>query len=328
METVVEVVLPGAKLIRPGEETFARLKLPQSALLLPGDRFIVRQFSPVVTIGGGVVLDAAPAARISGLRDFLPVLASGNRNSILRARVARQASKGISIARLVKETGWTNQVIESQLAGLEFEKHVVRNGDLWIHADIVSDLQLAILSVLGEFHKSHSLAAGISKEELHEKINASEGVFAAALDLMIRDKKIEGTGELVRLAGHRVVMKDDEAESKRHIEQVFAAAGLQVPALHDVMAGLKIEKARATKIVTLLLRETILVKISDELVFHRSALDQLRQQIARQKMIAPKMDVAGFKDLTGVSRKYAIPLLEYLDREHVTRRVGNVREIL
>jgi len=95
-----------------------------------------------------------------------------------------------------------------------------------------------------------------------------------------------------------------------------------------VLAGLKIDHARAQKIVTLLLREQALVKISDDLVFHRKALDELRKRMATEKAKSPKVDVARFKELAGVSRKYAIPLLEYLDREHVTRRVGDERIIL
>ena len=101
-----------------------------------------------------------------------------------------------------------------------------------------------------------------------------------------------------------------------------------MPALHKVIAGLRIDKNQAQKIVTLLLRDKVLVKISDELVFHRSALDQLRRQMAEYKAKTSKIDVGKFKELTGVSRKYAIPLLEYLDRERVTKRVGDAREIL
>ena len=95
-----------------------------------------------------------------------------------------------------------------------------------------------------------------------------------------------------------------------------------------MLAGLKVDKVRAQKIVTLLLRDRVLIKVSDELVFHRSALEELRRQMAAYKLKSPKIDVAKFKELTGVTRKYAIPLLEYLDRERVTRRVGDVREIL
>ncbi len=124
-------------------------------------------------------------------------------------------------------------------------------------------------------------------------------------------------------------MKDEEAESKKLIEQAFASAGLKVPALNDVLAGLKVDRARAQKIVTLLLRDRVLVKLSDDLVFHRDALDQLRKLMAAEKAArSAKIDVARFKDLTGVSRKYAIPLLEYLDRERVTRRDGDERVVL
>ncbi len=146
--------------------------------------------------------------------------------------------------------------------------------------------------------------------------------------MLVRDKKIEVAGDMVRLPGHGVVMKDEEAASKKTIEDAFASAGLKVPALSEVIAGLKVDKVRAQKIVTLLLRDKVLVKVSDELVFHRSALEELRRQMAAYKVKSPKIDVAKFKEMTGVTRKYAIPLLEYLDRERVTRRVGDAREIL
>jgi len=153
-------------------------------------------------------------------------------------------------------------------------------------------------------------------------------VFEAVAALLVRDNMIEVVGDLIRLRGHGVVMKDEEAESKKKIEDAFASAGLQVPALHDVIAGLKIDKVRAQKIVTLLLRDKVLIKLSDELAFHRGALELLRRQMAAYKLKSATIDVAKFKELTGVSRKYAIPLLEYLDREHVTRRVGDARTIL
>jgi selenocysteine-specific elongation factor len=141
-------------------------------------------------------------------------------------------------------------------------------------------------------------------------------------------KKIELIGELVRLTGRGVLLGDEEEESKRTIESAFLSAGLKAPALNDVLAGLKIDRARAQKIVTLLLRDKRLVKISNDLVFHSHALEDLRKSIAQEKTKSPQMNVARFKDLAGVSRKYAIPLLEYLDREHVTRRVGEERVIL
>ena len=328
METVAEIMLHGVKQLAPGAEAFARLKLPEAALLLPGDRFIIRQFSPVVTIGGGVVLDPAPVPRVPRHDVFLKILAAGDPEPMLKARIARRGHGGISMPRLIAETGWTRSSLEARLAQTVKDGRVLRIADLFVDAPAMVRLQQLVVSSVEGFHRKNSLVGGIPREALREQVRASAEVFKAVLDLLIREKKIEVAGDLVRLPGHGVVMKDEEAESKKKIEDAFAGAGLKVPALHEVLAGLKVDKARAQKIVTLLLRDKVLVKVSDELVFHRTALEELRRLVAAQKAKSPKMDVATFKELTGVSRKYAIPLLEYLDRERVTRRVGDAREIL
>ena len=328
METVAEIALHNAKELARGKEAFARLKLPAAALLLPGDRFIIRQFSPVITIGGGTVLDAAPIPRQTELADFLQGLSDGNREFILQRRIQRRVRAGISLAQLVAETGWRLDSIQSALAPTLNKKQAHRTGDILIDGVALAALKALILAAVAAFHKKNSLSPGMAKEELREQGKASPEVFSAALEQLAREQKIEITADIVRLPGHGVTMKDEEAESKKKIEDAFAAAGLKVPALHEVLAGLKIDKARAQKIVTLLLREKSLIKISDDLVFHRTALDQLRRQIGAHKTKSPTIDVAAFKDMTGVSRKYAIPLLEYLDRERVTRRVGDLRHIL
>jgi selenocysteine-specific elongation factor len=150
----------------------------------------------------------------------------------------------------------------------------------------------------------------------------------ALLAQLAKDKKTEASGEQIRLAGRGVELKDEEAKAKQQIEKAFADAGLKVPLLKEVLEKLRVDKARAQKLVTLLLRDRVLVKLADDLVFHQSALNDLRQLIAAQKAKTPKIDVAAFKDLIGVTRKYAIPLLEYLDQQRVTRRVGDERIIL
>jgi selenocysteine-specific elongation factor len=229
---------------------------------------------------------------------------------------------------LTAETGWPGDSIETQLAQALKMNAVLRIADRFVDAPAMERLEGLILSAVESFHKNNPLVAGIAKEALREQVKASAAVFPAALERLSREEKVEVAGDLIRLPGRGVVMKDEEAESRKKIEDAFATAGLKVPALQEVIAGLKVDKARAQKIVTLLLREKLLIKISEELVFHRSSLEKLRRLLAAQKSKSPKMDVAKFKELTGVSRKYAIPLLEYLDREHVTRRVGDAREIL
>ena len=329
METVAEIELPNAKKeIVPGSETFVRLKLPETALLLPGDRFIIRQFSPLITIGGGVVVDGTPISRSVQVDDTMEILAGGDRRAILKIRIWRGYHDGIWLAQLVEETGWTKSAIESELADVIRNGEVVRIGEMFMHAPAWELLKSQVVPTVADFHRENPLASGIGKEELRDRTDAGDEAFEAITEILVREQKIEISGDLVRLPGQGVVMKDEEAESKKTIETAFASAGLKVPALNDVLAGLKVDRVRAQKIVTLLLRDKVLVKISEDLVFHRTALEDLRRRVASEKIKSANIDVAHFKDLTGVSRKYAIPLLEYLDREHVTRRVGDVRVIL
>ncbi len=328
METIAEIRLYGTKQVAAGTQAYAQLRLTEPTLLLPGDRFILRQFSPVVTIAGGVVLDAAPIAKAKNVQEFLKVLEAGSAEQILEARVARRGRSGLTLSQAVIETGWRKNLILQQLAGTLQKGAVVRVGDTLLNVASFEQLMSALWNEVAEFHKKNPLVAGISKEELRDKLQIRVEIFAAAIDALLREKKVQVTGELVHLPGRGVVMKDDEAQSKEIIEKAFAAAGLKVPSLKEVLTGLKVDKVRAQKIVTLLLRDKSLVKLSDDLVFHQSALADLRRRVAVLKGTTPKIDVARFKDLTGVSRKYAIPLLEYLDREHVTRRVGDEREIL
>ncbi len=326
-EMIAEARLYGMNQLKPGEEAYAQLRLAEPMLLLPGDRFIVRQFSPVVTIGGGVVLDASPATRKQRVEDttaFLKTMRDGSPEQVLAARVARRGAIGL---RLNDVPG------EMNIRREEATKLADAVGLVWCDQVLVAPAAFAeaktdVLQALKTFHDANPLVAGMSKEELRDRVNLGPEVFYRMLEKLAEEKKLEAAGELVHLPGRGVVMKDEEAESKKIIEQAFAAAGLKVPSLKEVLARLKVDKIRAQKIVTLLLRDKVLIKISEELVFHQSALLNLRHKIAALKTTAPKIDVARFKDMTGVSRKYAIPLLEYLDREHVTRRVGDERVIL
>jgi selenocysteine-specific elongation factor len=326
-ETIATLKLYENKQLEPGADAFAQLRLSNPLLLVPGDRFIIRQVSPVVTIGGGVVLDAMPVQKmpLAARLEFLKIQAAGDPKSALLARIARRAEQGLALSQAVAETGWRKEVVE---AHLKEGPTAFSLGSVLIHGEAFASVMRAIFASIAKFHEQNPLAAGMTLAALRENVSASVELFDFALDSMLRARKIEVTGEGLRLPGRGVVMKDEESESRQIIEQSFGSAGLKVPALKEVLAGLKIDQVRAHKLVTLLLREKVLIKVSDDLVFHQSALAELRKRLAAQKLISPRLDVARFKDLTGVSRKYAIPLLEYLDRERVTKRVGDARVIL
>jgi selenocysteine-specific elongation factor len=278
-----------------------------------------------------VVLDATPMFRQqtpSERSEFLKTMAKGSPPEVLLARVERRGIDGFPLTDAPREMnvrGTEAGELGVQLANAGL---VIKCGLLLVTPSAFIRAKADVLALVERFHDRNRLNAGIGKEELRDQANLGPDVFYSVLDRLAEEKKLVAAADLVHLPGHGVVLKDEEAESKKIIEDVFAAAGLNVPALRDVLAGLKVDKSRAQKIVTLLLREKALIKISEDLVFHRGALQSLREQLAAEKRKSTRIDIARFKDLTGVSRKYAIPLLEYLDREHVTRRVGDIREIL
>jgi selenocysteine-specific elongation factor len=385
-EVIAEVVLLSQQLspthptdtepvpqLAPGGTAWAQLRFREPLLLFPGDRFILRQFSPVVTVGGGIVVDAAPLPLRAVHHDELELrlaqlakLAEGHPAEQWMTRISRQGERGLSLAQTMAETGWTRQEMANLLPSIQvpleqvklppnwrlnlpkplpvqgktppaafpssffsnLKPGAVRLGDILVENTKFLSSQIRMLLAVVAFHKANPLVAGIGKEELREKLELPPEVFAGVLEALIRDKQLQVAGEQVSEAGRGVVMKDEEADSKRRIEAAFATAGLKVPALKEVLAGLTVDRSRAQQIVTLLLRDRTLIKVSEDLVFHRSALEQLRQQMTEYKKTSSTIDVGKFKDLAGITRKYAIPLLEYLDREHVTRRQGDERIIL
>jgi selenocysteine-specific elongation factor len=335
-ETIAEVFFHGAKELAPGGSAFVNLKLQDEILLLPGDRFIVRQFSPVVTIGGGVVLD--PLARRPMLRDtgrvgFLETLERGNRDEILAAMTER-AVVGLGLEEIIARTAWMEREIREgvqKISGSGRVKVISAEPLALVSGKLFEEVRKKILEKVEKFQKVNPLLPGIAREDLRASLGkrVRAETFRAALEELAAQKRLDAPGELVKKAGSQITLQPEEAKAKDHIEATFAAAGLAVPSVKEVLAKLAIEARRAEKLLHMLLREKNLVRVSPELIFHREALGRLKERLAGyKKSKGDKISVPVFKELTGITRKYAIPLLEYLDRERVTRRAGDERVIL
>jgi selenocysteine-specific elongation factor len=188
-----------------------------------------------------------------------------------------------------------------------------------------------ILAEVDRFLRVNPLIAALPKENLRERTAAAvrPEIFRAALSDLVLDGKVAVNGDLVKRAGHGIDLLPEEAQAKEQIERQFVEAGLSAPEVDRVLAGLPVDQRRAAKLLQLLLRERILIRINKELVFHSRAVAQLCERVAEYKRTrGANLPVAEFKQLAGVSRKYAIPLLEYFDRERLTRREGDSRVIL
>jgi selenocysteine-specific elongation factor len=302
--------LDGTAPIEPGTRTFVRLVLREPALLVPGDRFIIRMFSPVVTIGGGVVLDSAPPRR-SGV-ERARVLASRSDAERIAVFIG-DAPLGASLRDLVARTGLPDAAVRKSAQPF--------TGDWFIAPDRAQEIVETWRNALAAFHQSNPLLPGMSKEQLRGGMPPA--IFE---ELLRREKRIVITGEVAHLATHRLALRQDEADAVAKIEAAFETAGLRVPAVAEVLGASGIDAGRARPLLQILLRNKKLVRVTDDLVFHHSALTTLRQVIEQHK--GQRFGVGEFKDWTGISRKYAIPLLEMLDRERVTRRDGDARVVL
>jgi selenocysteine-specific elongation factor len=335
-EIIAEVFVYGRNELAPGQRALAQLRLEEELLVLPGDRFVIRQFSPVVTIGGGVVLDALArraTARDTGRAAFLETLERGDKTETLAAILDRTPA-GLAFDEIVARTAWLEDEARNTAQALVQggrAKSVSMEPLILVPTKIFEDAYRKAFARVERFHKENPLLPGISREDLRSSLGrrVKPETFRAVLEELAAQRKIELQGDLVKRAGSAITLEPEEARAKEQIEAAFAGAGLAVPAVKQVLSKLPVEPKRAEKILQMLLREKILIRVTPELIFHRDALAQLRGHLSSYKRSkGERISVPVFKELTGITRKYAIPLLEYLDRERVTRRAGDERVIL
>jgi len=326
--------------IAPGESGLAQLRLEAPVVALPADRFILRTYSPQQTLAGGEVLDAH-ASRHRGrdraaARERLSALAAGGEAERLSAFVAAAAERGLRRADLAARTGRTDEALDAALAecvgrGLVAEAHGV-----YVARDLFERLLNGVLAEVGAFHAREPLARGVPREALRDRLfaRAEPELFRAVVEAGEARGALVSDREVVRASGHSVELSPAEAALRERLEALYGEAGLEPPALEEALAraadaGQRREHVR--KVFQLLLDAGSLVRVREDLFFHRRAIDRLvgaLGEYAARHEPERLIDVAAFKELTGVSRKYAIPLLEHFDRERVTRRAGDRRMIL
>jgi selenocysteine-specific elongation factor len=335
-ETVAEVLLHDKTVSGPGESAYVQLRFAEEIVAVRGDRFIARQLSPVITIGGGVVLDPLarrPLRKDSNRVKFLEVLEHGRPEAILRAMVDR-STFGLGMQEIVSRTGWTETEARAAAEKVARERAVrILSPEplLLIAEPIFQDVLSKVLARVETFHRENPLVPGIAKEQLRAHLGrrVRTEAFQAVLDELARQNKLAIERDVIKKPGTEITLTPEEAQAKEQIERAFAKAGLAVPSVKEVLAQLAMESRRAEKILQILLRDKRLVRISPELVFHRDALGQLGSLLlSYKKAKGERIGVPAFKELTGITRKYAIPLLEYLDRQRLTRRLGDERVIL
>jgi selenocysteine-specific elongation factor len=333
-ELLARIVLAGPPEAEPGESVLARLHLEAPAALVRGDRFILRAYSPLATIGGGTVLDPLPSrkgvrtpaaiARLERLSD--PDI---HAQTALMVMIEEAGLRGLPMTALAGRAGvpWSDQ---DRVVGELARSSVVRIGNVLVAASYFAAAEEAMRAAVAQHHDRHPLEAGIPREELRERLfgHAPVAVFEEAVRRGIDRGHIVG-GDRIALAGRSIALTDEEARTREGIVRILNEAGLTPPDLTALATLVDAAPEAITRIANLLVRQHVLVRTGG-LLFHEIPLSQLKSDIRSLKQAATTatMDVATFKQRYSVTRKYAIPLLEWLDRERVTRRVGDVRHIL
>jgi len=322
--------------IAAGAGELVRVRLETPAVLTRGDRFIMRAYSPPVTIGGGVVLDPAPTrpgVRTAAGRASLERLRIARDNGVgaVTAMIEAAGLAGIAQSSLVPRAGLTPAQADLVLRTLGAQGVAIAGGRL-IAAAPLAEASKALVALIAASHKAHPMSDGLPREEARERIFArvSAAIFEKVIDGLKAAKALVGA-ERLALPAHKASVAGADDQVRAAIIEAYLAGGLKPPDAAAIESSVKAPRPIVEKVTALLLREKVLVKL-DTIVFHAAALQKLKEEVTALKDGAPggraTVDVTAFKDRYGVSRKYAIPLLEFLDRERVTRRTGDVRLIL
>jgi selenocysteine-specific elongation factor len=335
-ELIGQLMLVGQDTLQPGESALARVRLERPAFALPGDRFVVRQYSPMVTLGGGQILDGQPPRlrrsdpRLTGR---LEVLKHGTTADKLRQFIQEAGAAALDEAAMVGRLGITTDAVRAALRMLAAAGHVRIASEQPLVAVATEVFDRAAADATREvqgFHRAEPLLPGIGREDLRARVfdKASPVFFRAVLDHLAAQKIVAIDQDVVRAYGRSITLEAADERTREQLMTSFREMGLQAPSPDEVVAGTGVERATARKIIQMLVKEQVLVRINDALILDRAAVDKLIADVRARKAANARLGVSDFKELTGLSRKYAVPLLEYLDGQRVTRRVGDERVIL
>jgi selenocysteine-specific elongation factor len=333
-ELLARVLLLDREELLPGAEGYVHLRLESPSAALPHDRYVIRSYSPALTIGGGSILDPNPP-RERRPRDKM----------IEHLRILERGSPADRVERHLLAAGFSPVTVEElrvrcdldAAAVAESVRYLAERGAALLvgargeggalHAERVAQLEQGMLAHLAEFHAKEPLKDGLAKEELRRKLppQLPPATFGWMLARLTEAGKIAVERDKVRLAAHRPTLTAAEEELKAKIEAAYRAAAFQPAAPEGVLADLKADRKLFQAVFRRMVDDGILVRVKEDIFLHRDRYQELRQRVLAHFRTQPGINVGTMKDLFGVSRKYAIPFLEHLDDVRITRRQGDER---
>jgi len=316
--------------LAPGETAFARFRLEAPLVARPGDRFVVRSYSPIVTIGGGTLLDVDPPRfkrKGPALVDHLSLLKTGSPDAVLEEHVRHAGAGGVRLTTLAGRVPFGPERLRGLLEGLKTNGRVIAfDRDSVIHADSFARLRGLVLDELTAFHRANPLKPGMSREELRGRAgSADERLFAFLLSALDTEGVVKIDRDKARLASHEVRLSAEQQRIVDLLESVFDRAEATPPNPEEALGRAGITGDEEHELFQLLVQSGKLVRVKDTLFFHAKALDAIQGKLVAFLRERKEIGPSDIKDLLGISRKYAIPLLEFFDQRRVTARVGERR---
>jgi selenocysteine-specific elongation factor len=304
--------------IAPGQEAFIQIRLESPAALLPGDRFVLRSYSPAITIGGGEVLDPNPVrhrSRQAKTLESLRLMLEGDPDRRLEEVLRSSPARPLSLSLLVPTVGMDKETLMGHLQALIQAGKVIvlkEREEGYLHADTHRRIQEQIIHQLSLFHQLEPLKEGMMQEDLRGKLSPSPEIslFQKVLGHLKEEGKIAAEKGKIRLASHRPRVGAEEEKIKSALERIYREAGFQPSPLSEVLQKMPQDQKRASDLVRLLIEEGTLMRVKGDLLFHRESYEKARQMLLdRLKQRGSTISVPEFKDMLGISRKWAIPLL-------------------
>jgi len=334
-EILGHTILLDREELPPGNMAVVQFRLDTPIAVVKDDRFVIRSYSPIRTIGGGQILDPIPSKHkrfkeslVAGLKG----LAEGSPEEVITYHVKESGTSGTHLGALRLRTNLSEKKLREHLQNLLSQKTIVqmdRENPRFIHGSVCDGLSQKAVKILEDYHKSHPLKAGMSRQGLLPKLSPSldSKLFNLVIQGLAKNDQVVQDKEVIRLSGHTVALEADQADVRHKIEQAYLQSGLEPPYFRDLMASLGQNSVPTKDLLTLMLEQGTLIKVKEDLFFHKSVIDDLKKGLVSYLKANGEITTPQFKEMTGVSRKYTIPLIEFFDTSKVTIRIGDIRRL-
>jgi selenocysteine-specific elongation factor len=330
-ESIGRITLLGANELAPGQEAYVQFRFEQPVIVQHGDRYILRFYSPMETLGGGMVLNPHPRrhkqAMMGESLKNLEVLERGTIEDRLALYISGRGLAGMEEAEAIGTVAADKQEITTALASLTQKKGALRVDNLYVHTSHLAALEKKALDIIAKYHKDNPLKPGLEKEELKGmlRMRLSPKVLNLTIDGLVKKKQVETDGSRLRLPGFKAAVGKDQSAFKDKIVEAIRKGGSQPPLREELPALFGITDKDAKDLLKLLAEEGRTVRINDSLHLHKDTLETIKADLKKHLEVKKEITMAEFRDIAKTSRKFAVPIMEYFDSQKLTQRVGDKR---